>query len=67
MLTNKALAYLSTKKTNNILKSYEESFNSNATTKFLNSSTSKSMIKRIESGKEGGTNGVANGPPGMPV
>ena len=49
LLTNKALAYLSSKKAN-ILKSYEDQLNS--TTKFLNSSHSKNVMKREGSGKD---------------
>jgi hypothetical protein len=45
VLSNKALAYLNSKKATSILKSYEEAVSS---TKFMNSAIGKSIIKRLE-------------------
>lgn len=44
-MSNKALAYLNSKKANSILKSYEEALNP---TKFMNSAIGKNLIKRLE-------------------
>ena len=46
VLSNKALAYLNSKKANSILKSYEEAMNSQ---KFMNSAIGKSLLKKTES------------------
>lgn len=45
VLSNKALAYLNSKKATSILKSYEDAVNS---TKFMNSAIGKNLIKRLE-------------------
>lgn len=45
VLSNKALAYLNSKKATSILKNYEDSMNSS---KFINSAIGKNLIKRLE-------------------